>query len=70
MNPFLLRNIAQIWPILHFYFPLGSMAAYKSFLELLYKPFYWDKTAHGISLATAPAAPLTRPERPHHVSGG
>ncbi|WP_347852529.1 glycosyltransferase [Planktomarina sp.] len=64
------RHLLKWVPSLHFYFPLGSMAAYKGFLELLYKPFYWDKTAHGISLATAPAAPLTRPERPHHVSGG
>ncbi|MDA7483859.1 glycosyltransferase [Planktomarina temperata] len=64
------RHLLKWVPSLHFYFPLGSMAAYKGFLELLYKPFYWDKTAHGISLATAPATPLTRPERPHHVSGG
>ena len=64
------RHLLKWVPSLHFYFPLGSMAAYKGFLELLYKPFYWDKTAHGLSLAKAPAAPLTRPERPHHVSSG
>ena len=28
------------------------------------------KTAHRISFANAPAKPLTRPERQHHVSGG
>jgi hypothetical protein len=64
------RHLLKWVPSLHFYFPLGSMAAYKGFLELLYKPFYWDKTAHGISLTTAPTAPFTKPERQHHVSGG
>ncbi|MAB87706.1 MAG: hypothetical protein CML51_10560 [Rhodobacteraceae bacterium] len=62
------RRLLKWVPSLHFYFPLGSMAASKGFLELLYKPFYWDKTAHGISLASAPAKLLTRPERQHHVS--
>ena len=62
------RHLLKWVPSLHFYFPLGSMAAYKGFLELLYKPFYWDKTAHGVSLASAPPKPLTRPEHQHHVS--
>ena len=62
------RHLLKWVPSLHFYFPLGSMAAYKDFFELLYKPFYRDKTAHGISLASAPAKPLTRPERQNHVS--
>ena len=40
-----------IWvPTMHFYYPLGAMAAYKALLELLVKPFYWDKTQHGHSL--------------------
>jgi cellulose synthase/poly-beta-1,6-N-acetylglucosamine synthase-like glycosyltransferase len=63
------RHLLKWVPSLHFYFPLGSVAAYKGFLELLYKPFYWDKTAHGISLTHADAAP-TKPERQHHVSDG
>nr|WP_253948981.1 glycosyltransferase [Mangrovicoccus sp. HB161399] len=29
------------------YFFLASAAAYKAFSEMLYKPFYWDKTQHG-----------------------
>ena len=62
------RHLLKWVPSLHFYFPLGSMAAYKGFLELLYKPFYWGKTAHGVSLASAPPKPLTRPEHQHHVS--
>lgn len=35
-------------PILHFYFPLGALASYKAGWELLARPFYWDKTSHGI----------------------
>jgi len=37
-----------LWvPTLHFYFPLAALAAYKGIWELVSKPFYWDKTAHG-----------------------
>lgn len=36
---------------LHFYFPLAALAAYKGLAELMWKPFYWDKTAHGIDLS-------------------
>jgi len=39
-------------PTLHFYFPLGTLAAYKAFYELLTKPFYWDKTTHGVFTRT------------------
>lgn len=35
-------------PSLHVYFPLAALAAYKGLLELASRPFYWDKTAHGI----------------------
>lgn len=40
----------RIWvPTLHFYYPLASLAALKGGLgEILHKPFYWDKTVHGI----------------------
>ncbi len=41
-----------LWPwlvTLHFYFPLATVAAYKGIWELISKPFYWDKTAHGHS---------------------
>lgn len=30
------------------YFPLGALAAYRGLTELATRPFYWDKTAHGI----------------------
>ncbi|MCA0043120.1 glycosyltransferase family 2 protein [Celeribacter litoreus] len=35
-------------PTLHFYYPLATLAAMKGMWELISKPFYWDKTAHGI----------------------
>ncbi|MEP6018379.1 MAG: glycosyltransferase family 2 protein [Paracoccaceae bacterium] len=31
-----------------FYFTLGALAAYKALFELVLRPFYWDKTDHGI----------------------
>ncbi len=34
-------------PTLHVYWPLASFAAMKAMWEILYKPFYWDKTEHG-----------------------
>ncbi len=37
-------------PTMHFYAPLGTIAAYKALYEIVLKPFYWDKTAHGLSL--------------------
>ncbi len=43
----------MIWaPTMHFYAPLGAIAAYKALYELVMKPFFWDKTAHGLSLGT------------------
>jgi cellulose synthase/poly-beta-1,6-N-acetylglucosamine synthase-like glycosyltransferase len=30
------------------YFPLASLAAYKALIEVATKPFFWDKTTHGI----------------------
>jgi cellulose synthase/poly-beta-1,6-N-acetylglucosamine synthase-like glycosyltransferase len=41
-----------LWvPTLHLYYPLAAIAAYKGIWELISKPFYWDKTAHGHSAA-------------------
>ncbi|MEO9896403.1 MAG: glycosyltransferase [Paracoccaceae bacterium] len=37
------------WVItLPIYFTLGALAAYKALFELVLRPFYWDKTDHGI----------------------
>lgn len=30
-----------------FYFPLASLAGYKALYELVFRPYYWDKTMHG-----------------------
>ena len=39
------------WAItLQAYFPLATLAAYKGLLEILCRPFFWDKTAHGHSI--------------------
>ena len=44
------RHLLPWVPSLHFYWPLGAIAAYKALYELVVKPFFWDKTAHGLSL--------------------
>ncbi|MCH8168104.1 MAG: glycosyltransferase, partial [Proteobacteria bacterium] len=39
-----------IWvPILPFYWTLGAVAAWKAVFEIVWAPYYWDKTMHGIS---------------------
>jgi hypothetical protein len=30
------------------YFPLATLAAYKAAWEMVTRPFYWDKTVHGL----------------------
>lgn len=53
------------WAItLQFYFPLAALAAYKGLFELASKPFYWDKTAHGVLLPADWARGATLPPRP------
>ncbi len=38
-----------IWLVtLPSYFIFGTMAAYRGAMELLFRPFFWDKTAHGM----------------------
>ncbi|MBB5723327.1 cellulose synthase/poly-beta-1,6-N-acetylglucosamine synthase-like glycosyltransferase [Loktanella ponticola] len=48
-------------PTVHLYFPMAAIAAYKGFYELTFKPFYWDKTTHGVLLPPAPTASPARP---------
>lgn len=48
------RHLMAWVPTMHFYWPLGAIAAYKALYELVLKPFFWDKTTHGLSLAVAP----------------
>ena len=43
-----------LWaPTLYFYFPLACLAAWKAAYEIVAKPFYWDKTLHGVFDQTA-----------------
>ena len=42
------HRMSPLWLLmLHVYFPLGTLAFYKAALELVTRPFYWDKTSHG-----------------------
>lgn len=43
------RHLLPWVPTLHFYWPLGTLAAYKALWELIHDPFYWDKTSHGMA---------------------
>ncbi|WP_323785848.1 glycosyltransferase [Thalassovita sp.] len=54
------RHLLPWLPTLHLYFPLGVLAAYKAIFELVFQPFYWDKTKHGLSLP--PGTPQPKPE--------
>jgi len=38
-------------PTLYVYFPMAALASYKGMLELVTRPFYWDKTSHGVFTA-------------------
>ena len=42
------------------YFTLATLAAYKGVSELLWKPYFWDKTDHGHSLAKPASGLSTR----------
>lgn len=42
------RHLIPWVPTLHFYFPLGALAGWKGIYEVIVKPFYWDKTTHGV----------------------
>ncbi len=48
---------AGLWPwvpSLHLYYPLATLAAYKALWELVFNPFYWDKTQHGLFAEDSP----------------
>ncbi len=42
------RHLMKWVPTLHFYLPLGTLSAWKALQECVTRPFYWDKTAHGV----------------------
>jgi cellulose synthase/poly-beta-1,6-N-acetylglucosamine synthase-like glycosyltransferase/anthranilate/para-aminobenzoate synthase component II len=54
------RHLLAWVPTMHFYLPLGAIAAYKALYELVLKPFFWDKTKHGLSLGVAPPPAAVR----------
>ena len=58
------RHLAKWVPTMHVYFPLGALASYKALWEVIAKPFFWDKTKHGVIDTfdkTANVAPTTAP---------
>jgi cellulose synthase/poly-beta-1,6-N-acetylglucosamine synthase-like glycosyltransferase len=67
------QRLSAFWvPTGALYFPLQALAAYKAAYEMLVKPFFWDKTAHGafhpsLTLSAAsirPHPPATASHRP------
>jgi len=49
------HRAGKVWlikwaPTMFLYFPLGTLGAIKGLAELAWKPFYWDKTVHGIDV--------------------
>ncbi len=43
------HRLSPLWlPTMMVYNLLASLAAYKALYEVMTKPFYWDKTAHGL----------------------
>lgn len=50
------RHLWPWLPTLVFYFPLATVAAWKGVAELLTRPFYWDKTRHGLLPAAPPVS--------------
>ena len=49
-------------PTLYFYFLLACLAAWKAAYEIVVKPFYWDKTTHGVFDHAADEAPEPLPD--------
>ncbi|WP_027236808.1 glycosyltransferase [Leisingera caerulea] len=50
------RDMGRPWlagwaPAMILYFPMGALAAAKAAYELVARPFFWDKTAHGVKPA-------------------
>ena len=41
------RGLRRWAPTLHAYYPMATLAAYKAGVELIARPFHWDKTMHG-----------------------
>ncbi|MGB1235557.1 MAG: glycosyltransferase [Planktomarina sp.] len=59
------KHLIKWVPTLHVYFPLATIASYKALWELVVNPFYWDKTAHGVSEADTDETALRTTPPPH-----
>ncbi|MBV7410450.1 glycosyltransferase [Maritimibacter sp. DP1N21-5] len=58
------RFLLPFVPLMHLYYPLATIAALKGVAEVFFKPFYWDKTQHGIADETPEARRLTGHDAP------
>jgi hypothetical protein len=45
------------------YWVLHSIASYKALWQLIFKPFYWEKTVHGLTQVASGADPAAAPPR-------
>lgn len=55
------QRISRLWvPTLHLYHMLGSFAAWKALWEMAVRPFWWDKTRHGLCDGLLPRSVLPR----------
>ncbi|MCI5112334.1 MAG: glycosyltransferase [Marivita sp.] len=52
------EDLMQWVPMMFFYFPMGVFAVYKAWSELVFRPFYWDKTTHGRSEPDRPGGDI------------
>ncbi len=52
------EKLMQWVPMMMFYHPMGVVAVYKAIMELILKPFYWDKTTHGVSAPDTPGGDI------------
>ncbi|TQS74012.1 glycosyltransferase [Rhodobacteraceae bacterium] len=57
-------------PTLHFYYPLGALAGWKALYEVITRPFYWDKTVHGVFDQPHVAPPSGVTAFPTVITGG
>ena len=62
------RRSGRFWlvlwaPVLKLYYPLATLAAWKALAETVTRPYYWDKTTHGVfrPSVTPPVRPAARP---------
>ncbi|EKE45304.1 glycosyl transferase, group 2 family protein [Oceaniovalibus guishaninsula JLT2003] len=58
------RHLIAWAPAMHLYFPMATFALAKGLWELAVCPFFWDKTAHGVSQPDAPVTPRGRGPHP------